>query len=81
MAALGLSLAAASGGHSLAAVQGLLTEVAFLIAEHGLQARGLPWLQHTDPVAVARRLSCPMACGILPAQGQNLCPLHGKADA
>ena len=57
MAAVGLSLAAASGGHSLVAVQGLLTVVAFLIAEHGLQACGLQRLQHTDPVAVAQGLA------------------------
>ena len=27
-------------------------------------------------VAVARGLNCPVACGILPDQGSDLCPLH-----
>ena len=32
-------------------------------------------------VAVAHRPSCSAACGILPDQGSNLCPLHWQADA
>ena len=34
---IGLSLAAASGGYSLAVVRGFLFAVASLVAEHGLQ--------------------------------------------
>ena len=37
----GLSLVVASGGLLFVAVQGLLIAVAWLVAEHGLQARGL----------------------------------------
>ena len=37
----GCSLAIASWGYSLVAVQGLLTAVAFLVAEHGPRAPGL----------------------------------------
>ena len=28
-----------------------------------------------------RGLSCPVACGIFPGQGSNLCPLHCKEDS
>ena len=34
-----------------------------------------------DSVVMAHRLSCPVACGIFPGQGPNLCPLHGQADS
>ena len=34
-----LSLAAGNGGHSLVAACGLLIAVAFLVAEHGVQAQ------------------------------------------
>ena len=30
---------------------------------------------------VVGRLSCPMACGILPDKRLNLCPLHWQADS
>ena len=55
----GLSLAATSGGSSLAAVRRLLLAAASLVAAHRLQGT---WA----PVAVARRLSCPSAWGIFP---------------
>ena len=42
------------------AVHGLLIAVAALVAEHGLQARGLQQLQHAGSVVVARGLS---SCG------------------
>ena len=38
---MGFSLVAVSRGNSLVAIHGLLTVVAFLVAEHRLQARGL----------------------------------------
>ena len=31
-------------------------------------------------VFVAQGLSCSAACGIVPDQGSNLCPLHWQAD-
>ena len=69
----GLSLVAASGGHSLVVVCGLLTAVTSLVSEHRLWGT---WAS----VVVAYRLSCPMARGIFPDQGSNLCPLHWQAD-
>ena len=75
------------------AVRGLLIAVASLVAEHGLQAHGLQQLWHLGSVAVARGLqsagsvavahgpSCSVACGILPDQGSNPCPLHWQADS
>ena len=32
----------------------------------------------TGSVVVAHRLCCPVACGIFPDHGSNLCPLHGR---
>ena len=32
-------------------------------------------------IVVADGLSCSEACGIFPAQGSNLCPLHWQADS
>ena len=48
--------------------------------------RGLLFLQSTSSrarvsVAVALRLSHPVACGIFPDQGSNLCPLPWQADS
>ena len=37
--------------------------------------------RHTSLVIVAHGPSCPMACGIFPDQGSNLCPLHWQADS
>ena len=54
-------------------VRGPLTAVASLFEEHGLLSAG--------SVAVAHRLSCSAACGILPDQGSNPCPLHWQADS
>ena len=63
MAVLGLchckqacSLAAASGGYSLAAVHGLLVEVASLIAEHGSRVCGLQELRLPGSRAQAQKL-------------------------
>ena len=41
-------------------------------------ARGL---QSAGSAAVAHGLSCSAACGILPDQGSNPCPLHWQADS
>ena len=57
----GLSLVAVSRGYSL-------VTVAFLVVTHGLQRGGLSSCVHG--------LSCPVACGISPEKGSNLCPLH-----
>ena len=50
------------------AVRGPLTIAASLVAEHRLQTRRLS--------SVAHGLSCSAACGILPDQGSNPCPLN-----
>ena len=75
------------------AVCRLLIAVASLVAEHGLQARGLQQLQHAGSVVVAHGLqssgsvvvvhglSCSVACGVFLDQGLNLCPLHWQADS
>ena len=80
-AAHGLSLAAASGGYSLA--------VASLDVEHRLQVCRLQYLQYycNYSWALACRLSscadllhCSAAYGIFLAQGLSLCPVHWQAD-
>ena len=43
------------------------------VAEHRLQTRKLS--------SCGSGLSCPVACGILPDQGSNPCPLHWQADS
>ena len=47
----------------------------------GSRACGLQQLWHTGSVVVAHGLSCSVACGIFPDQGQNPCPLHWQADS
>ena len=66
VAACRLSLVAAGGGYSLAAVHRLLTVVASLVAEHRLKTH---------------RLSCSEACGLIPDQGSNQHPPHWQADS
>ena len=44
-----------------------------VVAERGLKSAG--------SVAVVHGLSCSAACGILPDQGFNLCPLHWQVDS
>ena len=61
-----LSLVVASGGCFLVVVCGFLRAVGCLAVEH--------WLMGS--VAVVQGLSCPVAHGIFPDQGSNLCPLH-----
>ena len=55
------------------AVRGPLSIAASLIAEHGSRCAG--------SVVVAHGPSCSMACGILPDQGSNPCPLNWQADS
>ena len=55
------------------AVRGLLTWWPLLLGSTGSG--------HGCSVAVAHRLSCPVACGIFLDQGSSLCPLHWQADS
>ena len=60
--------------YSLVVMQGLLTAVASLAGEHGLQ--------HVQPlVVVLPRLNCSKACGIFLDQGPNSCALHWQVDS
>ena len=63
----GLSLVVASGGHSSSRYAGL-----------SLRSTGS---RRASSVAVAHGPSCSAACGIVPGQGSNLCPLHWQADS
>ena len=38
------------------------------------------WAPEQGSVVVVHGLSCPVACGILPARGRSRLPLHYKAD-
>ena len=69
----GLSLVAASGGHSSSWCAGLS-----LLRPLLLQSTGS---RHAGSVVVAHGPSCSAACGILPDQGSNPCPLHRQADS
>ena len=73
-------------GYSLAEVCGLLIVVASPVEEHRPQgmwasAAAVPGLQSTGSVVVVHALSCPVACGIFPDQGSNLCLPHWQADS
>ena len=69
----GLSLVAASGGHSSSRCTGLSLSRPLLLRSTGSRCAG--------SVVVAHGPSCSMACGIFPDQGWNLCPLHWQADS
>ena len=69
----GLSLAAASGGHSSSRCAGLSLSRPLLLRSTGSRRAG--------SVAVAHGPSCSVACGIFPDQGSNPCPLHWQADS
>ena len=69
----GLSLVAASGGHSSSRCVGLSLLRPLLLRSTGSRRAG--------SVVVAHRLSCSTACGIFPDQGSNPCPLHWQADS
>ena len=68
-----LSLVMVGGDYSQVAGHGLLIMVASLVAEHGLLSAG--------SVVMVPGFSCPVACGILPDQELNLCPLHYQVDS
>ena len=69
----GLSLVAASGGHSSSRCAVLSLSRPLLLRSTGSRRAG--------SVVVAHGLSCSTACGILPDQGSNPCPLHWQADS
>ena len=69
----GLSLVAASGGHSSSRCAGLSPLRPLLLRSTGSRRAG--------SVVVAHRPSCFAACGIFPEQGSNPCPLHWQADS
>ena len=69
----GLSLVAASGGHSSSRCAGLSLSWPLLLWSRGSRRAG--------SVIVAHGPSCSAACGILPDQGSNPCPLHWQADS
>ena len=69
----GLSLVAASGGHSSSQCAGLSLSWPLLLRSTGSI--------HAGSVVVAHGRSCSAACGICPDQGSNLCPLHWQADS
>ena len=69
----GLSLVAASGGHSSSRCAGLSLSRPLLLRSTGSRCAGL--------VIVAHGPSCSVACGIFPDQGSNPCPLHWQADS
>ena len=69
----GLSLVVASGGHSSSRCAGLSLSWPLLLRNTGSRRAG--------SVVVAHGPSCSAACGILPDQGSNPCPLHWQADS
>ena len=69
----GLSLAAASGGHSSSRCAGLSLSRPLLLRSTGSRRAG--------SVIVAHGPSRSAACGIFPDQGSNPCPLHWQADS
>ena len=69
----GLSLVAASGGHSSSWCAGLSLSRPLSLRSTGSRRAG--------SVVVPHGPSCSAACGIFPDQGLNLCPLHWQADS
>ena len=69
----GLSLVAASGGHSSSRCAGLSLSRPLFLQSTGSRRAG--------SVVVAHGPSCSVACGIFPDQGSNLCHLHWQADS
>ena len=69
----GLSLVAASGGHSSSRCVGLSPSWPLLLRSTGSRRAG--------SAVVAHGPSCSVACGILPDQGSNPCSLHWQADS
>ena len=73
VSARGLSPVAASGGRSSSWCAGLSLSWPLLLRSTGSRRAG--------SVVVAHGPSCSAACGILPDQGSNPCPLHWQADS
>ena len=73
VSARGLSLVAASGGHSSSRCAGLSVTRPLLLWSTGSRRAG--------SAIVAHGPSCTAACGIFPDQGSNPCPLHWQADS
>ena len=69
----GLSLVAASGGHSSSRCMGLSLSQPLLLRSPGSRRAGSEVVAHGP--------SCSMARGIFPDQGSNPCPLHWQADS
>ena len=69
----GLSLVAASGGHSSSLCAGLSLSRPLLLQSTVSRRAG--------SVIVAHGPSCSAACGTFPDQGSNPCPLHWQADS
>ena len=69
----GLSLVAASGGHSSSRCAGLSLSWPLLLQSTSSR--------HAGSVVVAHGPSCSTACGIFPDQGSNPCSLHWQADS
>ena len=69
----GLSLVAASGGHSSSRCAGLSPSQPLLLRSTGSRRAG--------SVIVAHGPSCSATCGIFLNQGSNPCPLHWQADS
>ena len=69
----GLSLVAASGGHSSSRCAGLSLSRPLLLRSTGSGRAG--------SVVVAHGPSCSAACGILPDRGSKPRPLHWQADS
>ena len=69
----GLSLVAASGGHSSSRCAALSLSRPLLLWSTGSRRAG--------SVIVAHGPSCSAACGIFPEEGSNPCPLHWQADS
>ena len=69
----GLSLVAASGGHSSLRCAVLSLSRPLLLRSTGFRRAG--------SAIVAHGPSYSAACGILPDQGSNPCPLHRQADS
>ena len=69
----GLSLVAASGGHSSSRCAGLSLSQLLLLRSTSSRRAG--------SVIVAHGPSCSAACGIFPDQGSNPCRLHWQADS
>ena len=69
----GLSLVAASGGHSSSQCTGLSLSWPLLLRSTGSRCAG--------SVVVAHGPSFSVACGIFPDQRSNPCPLHWQADS